>query len=107
MLTNPGATPTTLECERWLEGLLLRGADVVVPEIAGYEVRRELIRAGKTKSVARLNALREMLRYLSITSPAMLQAAEFWATARNVGKPTADDASLDAYDPGRASGCGG
>ena len=43
MVTNPGGSAETLECERWLEGLVLAGADVAVPEIADYEVRRELV----------------------------------------------------------------
>jgi hypothetical protein len=37
-----------------------------------------------------------MLGYAPITTPVMLKAAEFWATARNLGRQSADDASLDA-----------
>jgi hypothetical protein len=37
-----------------------------------------------------------MLGYASITTPVMLKAAEFWATARKMGRQSADDASLDA-----------
>ena len=37
-----------------------------------------------------------MLPFAPITTPIMLKAAEFWATARNVGRQSADDASLDA-----------
>lgn len=77
MVTHPGGSFETLDCERWLESLELRGADVVVPEIADYEVRRELTRAGKTRSIARLNGLKDLLRYLPITTPAMLQAADY------------------------------
>jgi hypothetical protein len=37
-----------------------------------------------------------MLSYAPITTPVMLKAAEFWATARRMGRQSADDASLDA-----------
>ena len=35
------------EIVAWLARLLGSGTRVLVPEIAGYEVRRELLRAGK------------------------------------------------------------
>jgi len=37
-----------------------------------------------------------MLGYAPITTAVMQKAAEFWAIARNVGRKSADDASLDA-----------
>jgi hypothetical protein len=37
-----------------------------------------------------------MLGYAPITTVAMLRAAEFWATARQMGRQSTDDASLDA-----------
>jgi hypothetical protein len=37
-----------------------------------------------------------MLGSAPITTPVMLKAAEFWATARKLGRQSADDASLDA-----------
>jgi hypothetical protein len=40
--------------------------------------------------------LKGLLRYAPITTPVMLKAAEFWAMARNTGRQSADDASLDA-----------
>ncbi len=80
----------------WLGRLLGSGTKVVIPEIADYEVRRELLRAGKSKSVGRLDALKATLDYLPISTPAVLKAAEFWATARQLGRPTAHDKSLDA-----------
>ena len=76
--------------------LASRGVDIVIPEIADYEVRRELLRAGKDRGLARLDALKAMLGYASITTPVMLKAAEFWAAARRMGRQSADDASLDA-----------
>lgn len=67
----------------------------MVPEIADYEVRRELIRAHRTAGVARLDALIARIGYLAITTSAMRQAATFWAEARQRGQPTAADAALD------------
>ena len=68
---------------------------VLIPEIADYEVRRELLRANKARGLARLDALAGLLEYLPLTTAAMRQAAVFWAQARQQGRPTADDKALD------------
>jgi hypothetical protein len=96
MITNPKSSPQNEACKNWLASLAYDGVQVVIPEIADYEVRRELLRAGKDRGLGRLNALKGMLGYAPITTPVMLKAAEFWATARKVGRPSAHDASLDA-----------
>jgi predicted nucleic acid-binding protein len=96
MITNPRSSPENERCKDWLASLVQQGTGVVIPEIADYEVRRELLRADKTKGLARLDALKSMLTYLPITTPAMLKAAEFWAVARKRGSKSAADASLDA-----------
>ena len=57
MVTNPRATAQTDRCTRWLEGLLTRGVRVLIPEIADYELRRELLRADKVEGLQRLDAL--------------------------------------------------
>lgn len=80
----------------WLATLVTGGVKVLVPEIADYEVRRELLRAGRTKGIQRLDGLKVSLGFLPITSEAMLHAAAFWADARRRGKPTASNESLDA-----------
>lgn len=79
----------------WLETMLAHGSQVRVPEIADYEVRRELLRAGKTRGLARLDGLRIRIGYLPITTEVMLKAAEYWAVARQRGRPTAPDQALD------------
>lgn len=56
-----------------------------LPEIADYEVRRELLRANKIKGVARLDKLAKLIEYLPITTAAMRQAALFWSQARQQG----------------------
>jgi predicted nucleic acid-binding protein len=96
MITNPKSSPENEECKNWLATLVAKGVEVVVPEIVDYEVRRELLRAGKERGLGRLDALKGMLDYAPITTPVMLKAAELWAIARRAGQQAADDASLDA-----------
>ena len=55
---------------------------VVVPEVADYEVRRELILARLELSLARLASVRAAARFEPITSEIMLAAARIWADAR-------------------------
>jgi predicted nucleic acid-binding protein len=96
MITNPKSSPENEACKNWLASLAYAGAEIVIPEIADYEVRRELLRAGKDRGLGRLDALKDMLRYAPITTPVMLKAPEFWATARKTGRQSAGDASLDS-----------
>jgi predicted nucleic acid-binding protein len=99
LVTNPNLSASSMACSEWLEDLLATGREVVIPEIADYEVRRELLRANKTQGIARLDqlaSLNPLLRYLPITTVAMRKAAEFWAQARQQGQPTAGDNTIDA-----------
>lgn len=89
-------TPAIVEINRWLRGHMARGTVVLLPEIADFEVRRELIRAGKWRSVRKLDALQETLVYLPLDTPTIRRAAELWAAARNAGQPTAAPEALDA-----------
>ena len=72
------------------------GDQFVVPEIADYEVRRELLRADKQRGLVRLNELCNIFWYLALATTMMREAANLWANARNIGLPTAQDADLDA-----------
>lgn len=84
MVTNPKSSPENEACKNWLSGLSHRGVEIVIPEIADDEVRRELVRAGKDRGIGRLDALKGMIAYAPITTPVMLKAAEFWAAARKM-----------------------
>ena len=95
LASNPKRSPESQACRLWVRGLVARGVRVVVPEIADYELRRELIRASKSAGIVRLDAMREALEYLPITTGAMLEAARLWASARNAGLPTAPKEALD------------
>src|SRR5438105_3826441 len=92
MIAHPKRNP---EVSFWLAALSRAGLRIVIPEIADYEVRRELLRAKMRKSLKRLNRLTSTMRYAPITTQVMLRAAEFWAQARRAGRPTADDKALD------------
>jgi len=94
-VSNPKSSPEGDACKAWLEGLVARGTRVLVPEIADYEVRRELLRAGKTAGLARLDVVKAALEYVPITTEAMLFAADLWAQVRRQGQPTADAKALD------------
>ena len=96
MVTNPKATsPLHQECQLWLQSLPLKGYIIVLSEIADYEVRRELIRAGKKAGIKRLDELKSELPYRPLTTQVMLMAAQLWADARRRGRPTADATALD------------
>jgi hypothetical protein len=96
LVTNPRATVKSQRCKRWLVDLLNQGVRVLVPEIADYEVRRELLQAGRLRGVTHLDQLKSTAGYVPLTTPMMLQAAAFWAQARQQGQPTAPDPALDA-----------
>lgn len=95
MASNPNAAPVNRECYQWMESLVVTGVRVFVPEIADYEVRRELLRANKVKGLSRLDVIKNSVGYLPLTTSVMLKAAGLWAEARRKGLPTADPKALD------------
>ncbi len=95
LVSNPKATPQCQECKLWLNTLRTNGSVALIPEIADYELRRELLRAGKTRGIKQLDQLKTVILYLPITTEVMLKAAELWATARQGGYPTAAPDALD------------
>lgn len=95
ILSNPVLGGLAGLARGWAQAVVTDGHRIVVPEIADYEVRRELLRAGKPVGVSRLDSLRVTFDYLPISTDAMLLAAQLWADARRAGRPTATDAALD------------
>jgi hypothetical protein len=93
---RPGATEADA-CRQWLANQTAKGLRAVVPEIIDYEVRRELIRAGKSTSVTRLDRFLTSppVDYVPITTGAMRLAADLWAKARRQGTPTSHPHALD------------
>ena len=80
----------------WLREVEAARATVVIPALADYEVRRELLRLSAWSRVARLDRLASRFVLLGISNASLRQSAEFWATVRRAGKPTADPHALDA-----------
>jgi predicted nucleic acid-binding protein len=95
LLTHPRAHPDALACQRWARALLSAGVRLIVPGIADYELRRELIRAGKNLALRRLDEIRTGLEFYPITQASLDKAAELWAAVRNVGLSTAHPKALD------------
>ena len=97
MVAHPKADAENRKAAKWLKALLTAGTQVIIPEIADYEVRRELLRARKGAAAARLDQFNSSVpgRYLPLTTPAMRRAAELWAESRQQGAPTADPQALD------------
>jgi toxin FitB len=90
-VTHPKAE---LKIRKWLQSLQNTNTAILVPEIADYQLRRELLRQGKQQSINRLNKLSQNC-LIPITPETMQKAAELWAWVRNQGKPTASNDSLD------------
>lgn len=87
----------------WLARLLSRDsedAEVFLPEIADYELRRKLLhliakQQAASTSLQRLDDLGKLLEYLPLDTETMRQAAQIWADARIQGIPTAEAPALD------------
>ncbi len=95
LATNPKLSPETMACNQWLYALLDQDIQVIVAEIADYELRRELLRSNKYRGIAKLDMLIDTLDYLPLTTAAMRQAAAFWGLARQQGQPTSSDKTID------------
>ena len=75
----------------WLRVILASGAVPVIPEIAHYEVRRELHRIPTAGSLRRLDYPLDLgsgLDHLVLTTDATLKAADFWSFLRQSEIPT-------------------
>ncbi len=95
LATNPKGSDESRRCKAWLAELVAAGVQIMVPEGADYEVRRELIRAGRRDGLDRLDNLARKAGFLPVTTTVWRRAAELWAQARNEGYATADDSALD------------
>lgn len=95
MATNPRGSEKTRRCKAWLRALLEADVRAIVPEVCAYEVRRELLHAGRAEAGRRLDALIGQVGLLAVTGATWRRAAELWAQARRGGLPTADPHALD------------
>lgn len=80
LVTRPPSNPVVLQINLWIAQCIQNSVRVIVPEIADYEVRRELVRTGNTAAVARLDAFITALpdRYLPVSTEAWRLAAYLW-----------------------------
>jgi predicted nucleic acid-binding protein len=95
LLSNPTAHGEPRAIREWAFQRLDEGAGIVVPEIADYEVRRELLRADRRDGLRRLDELGRGFLYEPLRTSHFRHAAALWADARNQGSPAAQDAALD------------
>ena len=96
LLTQPKPIPDALAAREWMRRLMDAGVIFYLPEISDYEVRRELLRAGKTRGLRWLDELGKVVTYLPLTTGIMREAAILWANVRQQGLGTAR--SLDLKD---------
>lgn len=96
-LTNPKRPPQTVELLTWAANHLRTGHSLMVPAIADYEVRRELIRLGRAAGLAALDQWNQVTedRYIALQDSTLKRAATLWASVRNQGLVTADPKELD------------
>lgn len=101
IVTHPGASAESKDCVSWMRTLLAAGVRICIAEVCDYELRREYVRRQRRDeeqaavALSNLNALSAQLEYVPINTPAMREAAELWAAARNRGRSTADPKRLD------------
>ncbi len=99
LIVRAPSKPQVVRCLTWLKAISASGATVIIPEIAHYEVRRELFRIRAVGSLRRLENYLDPgggLTHLTLSTDAIIKAAEFWALLRQAGIPTASPDALDA-----------
>jgi predicted nucleic acid-binding protein len=69
--------------------------ELLLSELADYELRRELLRISSRRGIARLDELTRELRYVPVTTATWRLAAQLWAHLRRTGKSSASDRDLD------------
>jgi hypothetical protein len=81
IVTNPKKPKITQEALQWVAKLVRAGHKIVVPAIADFELRRELVRAGNVDGVSSLDAFNQAKpdRYLPLTDTALRRGADLWA----------------------------
>ena len=97
MLTLGRQVAEAEECRQWMADCLAARLVVILPEIADYEVRRELTRTNAAARLKRLDGVATDLGAICqpISTPVLRLAAQLWADLRRTGRPTADPHALD------------
>lgn len=84
LITNPRRSPDAEACRAWLVDLVKADITIFNPEIADYELRRELTRNRKATGLHRMDRMAVEYQYLPVTTEAWRQ-----------GQPPASDRELD------------
>jgi predicted nucleic acid-binding protein len=97
LIVHQRLAPLVVGCRAWIGRHLAAGADVIVPAIVGYELRRELLRLHHARSIALLDTFisAEPNRYLPLMDSHLRHAAQLWADLRMQGRSTADPHAID------------
>ncbi len=82
------------QCTEWFYRLLSRGAYITISDICDYEVRREFVRI-RSKSLQKLDELRNLLEFQAVTFAVLEKAAEIWAEARSANQPNKIKENID------------
>ena len=69
--------------------------EMLLSEVADYELRRELLRIDSRRSLDRLDELMREIRYIPVTTATWRAAARLWALQRKAGRVTAAEGGLD------------
>ena len=69
--------------------------EMLLSEVADYELRRELLRIDPRRSLDRLDELTREIRYIPVTTATWRAAARLWALQRKAGRVTAAEGGLD------------
>ena len=99
LIVRAPSKPRVVRCVSWPKTISATGATVIIPEIAHHEVRRELLRIRAVGSIRRLERYLDPnrgLEHLTLTTDAIIKAAEYWAILRRSANPTASPDALDA-----------
>jgi predicted nucleic acid-binding protein len=96
LVTHPRAKDEAAACIQWLHDCIAAGATICVPEVADYELRRELVLNNSQRALRNLNELvTDVAEYIPLNTTVMRTAADLWAELRRRGQPTADARELD------------
>ena len=85
LIVRAPGKPQVVRRVTWLNAISANGATVIIPEIAHYDVRRDLLRIRAVGSPRRLDYALDAssgFRHLTLSTDAMIKAAEFWAFLR-------------------------
>ena len=95
MISNAKVTNANRDIKNWIKWQLAENVIVALPEIADYELRRELLLYGRKASISTLDTFGNIFEFLPFTRETTLKAAALWADVRQRGLPTADPAALN------------